>query len=105
MLLKGTPLEPQVDRSGAISIVYTKTAFASRTDAGAFESNGEKENEKVTAVETSGPAIQEAAGGNTTALQEVVVTAQKKTENLTRRSRASDRDQRAIACRYGPTET
>jgi iron complex outermembrane recepter protein len=82
MLLKGTPLEPQLDRSGAISIVSTKTASDSRTATEAFGSNGETETQRVTAAGTSVPAIQEAGGGNATQLQEVVVTAQKRSENL-----------------------
>src|SRR5271169_6064003 len=53
MLLRGTPLELQVDQSGAISIVNTKTAFASLGTAQTyFAPDGGKENEQVSTAKT-----------------------------------------------------
>jgi iron complex outermembrane recepter protein len=83
ILLRGTPLELQVDQSGALSIVNTKTAFASgRAAQASFEPNDEKQNEEIATAPTSAPAPQEAAGGDAAQLQEVVVTAQKRAQNL-----------------------
>jgi len=82
ILLRGTPLEFEVAQSGAISIVNSDAAFTSRASRTSLEPDGGRVNEEVSTAQTSAPAVQEAAGGGSTQLQEVVVTAQKRAQNL-----------------------